>query len=92
ARRLVSLDSHTKRNTMTPTPEEVAAMIRSHMVDADVEVRLYAGDDHFEATVISSAFAGKSRVAQHQMVYAALGEHMKQAIHALALKTAVPKE
>jgi len=77
---------------MTPTPEQIADMIRSHLPDADVDVRLYSGDDHFEMTVISPAFTGKTRVAQHQMVYAALGEHMKQAIHALALKTAAPKE
>jgi len=77
---------------MTPTPEHIANMIRSNLPDADVEVRLYSSDDHFEATVVSPAFIGKTRVAQHQMVYAALGEHMKQAIHALALKTAVPKE
>ncbi|MDX8405585.1 MAG: BolA family transcriptional regulator [Mariprofundus sp.] len=81
-----------QRNAMTPTPEQIAEMIRSHLPDAEVEVRLYSGDDHFEATVTSSAFAGKTRVAQHQMVYKALGEQMKQAIHALALKTAAPKE
>jgi len=77
---------------MKPTPEQIADMIRDHLPGADVEVRLYAGDDHFEATVISPAFEGKSRVAQHQMVYAALGENMKQAIHALALKTSASKE
>lgn len=77
---------------MTPTPEQIADMIRTHLPDADVAVRLYSGNDHFEMTVVSSAFIGKTRVAQHQMVYAALGEHMKQAIHALALKTAAPKE
>ncbi|TLS68531.1 BolA family transcriptional regulator [Mariprofundus erugo] len=77
---------------MIPTTEQIADMVRRQLPDARVEVRLYAGDDHFEMSVESAAFAGKSRVAQHQMVYAALGEHMKQAIHALALKTSTPKE
>ncbi len=77
---------------MTPTPEEIESLIRAAIPEAEVRVRLFSGDDHFEAEVISPAFRGKSRVAQHQMVYAALGEHMRQAIHALALKTGVPEE
>lgn len=77
---------------MTPTPEEIEVLVRQGIPDARVNVRLYSGDDHFEMDVVSAAFAGKSRVAQHQMIYAALGEHMKQAIHALALKTSAPKE
>ena len=74
---------------MAPKPQEIIDMIHRSMPDAEVQVRLYSGDDHFEMEVASAAFAGKSRVAQHQMVYAALGEHMKAAIHALALKTTV---
>ncbi len=77
---------------MTPKPEDIAEMVRQKIPDANVQVHLYSGDDHFEMSVISASFAGKSRIAQHQMVYAALGEHMKQAIHALALKTSVPQE
>jgi len=77
---------------MTPSPEEVSQLLRQGIPDAKVHVRLYSGDDHFEVEVISAAFAGKSRVVQHQMVYAALGDHMRQAIHALALKTGIPKE
>jgi len=77
---------------MAPKPEEVVAMIRQSMPDADVQVNVYSGDDHFEMQVISAGFAGKSRIKQHQMVYAALGDQMKQAIHALALKTSIPKE
>ncbi len=77
---------------MPPKPEDIVAMIQRSIPDADVQVRLFSGDDHFEMEVASAAFAGKSRVAQHQMVYAALGEHMKAAIHALALKTSVPEE
>ncbi|GAV20470.1 transcriptional regulator BolA [Mariprofundus micogutta] len=77
---------------MPPKPEDIADMVRQHIPDAQVQVHLYSGDDHFEMNVVSASFAGKSRIAQHQMVYAALGEHMKQAIHALALKTSIPKE
>jgi len=74
---------------MHPKPEEIAEMVRQHIPDAVVNVRLYSGDDHFEMDVVSASFAGKARIAQHKMVYAALGENMKEAIHALALKTSV---
>ena len=77
---------------MPPTPEAIAEMVRRSIPDAIVNVQLFSGDNHFEMEVLSAAFAGKSRIAQHQMVYAALGDNMRQAIHALALKTAVPAE
>jgi len=77
---------------MTPKPQAMIDMVQRSIPDADVQVRLFSGDDHFEMEVVSASFAGKSRVRQHQMVYAALGEHMKAAIHALALKTSVPTE
>ncbi|RMG90745.1 MAG: BolA family transcriptional regulator [Zetaproteobacteria bacterium] len=69
--------------------DEIRRLVLKHIPDAEVNVRTFAGDDHFEMHVASRSFAGLSRVAQHQMVYAALGEHMKEAIHALALKTMV---
>lgn len=47
--------------------------------------------DHFEATVVSAAFAGKTRVEQHQLVYRALGELMAGPVHALALRTYTPE-
>ena len=75
---------------MPPTPEAITEMVCRSIPDAKVNVQLFSGDNHFEMEVISAAFAGKSRIAQHQMVYAALGDNMRQAIHALALKTAVP--
>jgi len=75
---------------LKPDSETLCALVRTHIPDAEVSVRLFSGDDHFEMEVVSSAFAGKSRVAQHQMVYDALGEHMRGAIHALALKTRAP--
>lgn len=70
-----------------PTPAHLAELVRRHIPGAQVEVRLYSGNDHFEMLVTAEAFVGKNRVAQHKMVYAALGEHMRQRIHALALTT-----
>lgn len=81
----------TSADTGIPTPEQLAGLIREHIPDAEVEVGLFSGDDHFEMRVTSAAFAGKSRVAQHKMVYAALGDHMRQRIHALALTTRAPE-
>jgi stress-induced morphogen len=57
-----------------------------------IEVRDLTGtQDHWEALIVSDAFSGKSRIEQHQMVYAALGELMAGPIHALALKTYAPE-
>jgi acid stress-induced BolA-like protein IbaG/YrbA len=52
------------------------------------------GDDgtHFEAVIVSPSFVGKSMVAQHQLVYAALGDKMRAEIHALSMKTYVPSK
>jgi len=69
------------------SPDQLREQVLQAIPGAEVSVRLYAGDDHFEMEVVSPAFAGKSRVAQHQMVYAALGDNMRAAVHALALKT-----
>ena len=72
---------------------EIERMIKEAMPDAAVEIRDLAGDgDHYAATVTSSAFRGKSRVQQHQMVYAALQGRMGGVLHALALTTAVPQD
>lgn len=68
-------------------PEQLRELVLQAIPDAEVSVSLYSGDDHFEMEVVSPSFAGKSRVAQHQMVYTALGENMRAAVHALALKT-----
>jgi acid stress-induced BolA-like protein IbaG/YrbA len=56
------------------------------------EVRVRGDGHHFEALVVSGAFEGKSRVARHQMVYAALGDRMRQEIHALSMITMTPAE
>jgi stress-induced morphogen len=64
-------------------------MIREAFPDARVEISDLAGDgNHYAANVVSSAFKGKSRVQQHQMVYAALKGRMGGELHALALTTA----
>jgi stress-induced morphogen len=71
--------------------EDIEAMIRAGLPDAVIEIKDLAGDgDHYAATVISSAFAGKSKVAQHQLVYAALKGKMGGELHALALTTSAP--
>jgi stress-induced morphogen len=59
----------------------------SHLVVRD----LTGTKDHWEALVVSAAFAGKTPIEQHQMVYAALGELMAGPVHALALKTYSPE-
>jgi len=67
---------------------EIEAYIRAAFPDAEIEMKDLAGDDnHWSATIKSSAFNGKSRVAQHQMVYAALKGNMGGVLHALQLQT-----
>jgi len=78
------------RSPMMIDSQQISELITTAIDDAQVDVRCFSGDDHFEVEVISASFVGKSRVAQHQMVYAALGNHMRQAIHALALTTRIP--
>ena len=73
-------------------PEALKSLVCSSIPDAEVVVSCYSGDDHFEMIVVSASFAGKSRVLRHKMVYAALGDHMRAAVHALALKTQTPEE
>ena len=68
--------------------EEIIRLIKDGIPGAEVEIEDLAGDgDHYAATVISPAFAGKSKVQQHQMVYGALGGHMGGVLHALKLTT-----
>jgi stress-induced morphogen len=68
---------------------DIEAMIRTAFPDAQIEMKDLAGDDnHWAATVKSAAFQGKSRVQQHQMVYAALQGNMGGVLHALQLTTA----
>jgi stress-induced morphogen len=76
-------------------PDRVAQLIEDGIEDARATVRRARGehdDDHLAAVVVSPAFEGKSLVAQHQLVYDALGDHMTRDIHALELKTYTPEE
>ncbi|WP_413206976.1 BolA family protein [Rhodospirillum sp. A1_3_36] len=67
---------------------DIEALIKEAFPDAEVTIEDLRGDgDHYAALVVSSAFTGKSRVQQHQMVYAALQGRMGGELHALALQT-----
>jgi acid stress-induced BolA-like protein IbaG/YrbA len=71
-------------------PASIEQSIRAGLACTHVEVR---GDGaHFEAVIVSPAFAGLARVRQHQLVYGALGERMREEIHALSMKTYSPQE
>ena len=70
---------------------EIKTMIKEALPDAEIRIEDLRGDgDHYAALIISESFRGKSRVQQHQMVYAALQGKMGDALHALALQTGVP--
>ena len=70
---------------------ELEADLRAAFPDAEIAIEDLAGDgDHYRAKIVSSAFAGLSRVRQHQLVYAALKGKMGGELHALALETASP--
>ena len=78
---------------MAMTAADIERFIKEALPDAKVEIRDLAGDgDHYAANVISAAFKGKSRVQQHQMVYAALKGRMGGELHALALQTSTPED
>jgi stress-induced morphogen len=71
-----------------PSPDAVKSRLLAAFPRAQVEVTDLTGtQDHFQALVVTTAFDGKTRIEQHKMVYAALGELMDGAIHALALTT-----
>lgn len=75
---------------MLPTPEQIREYIASNLSCDHIEVQ---GDgSHFHAVIVSSAFEGKRLIARHQIVYAALGDRMKEEIHALSMKTLTPDE
>ncbi len=70
---------------------EIEALIKAALPDAQVTIEDLAGDgDHYAASVVSETFRGKSRVQQHQIVYAALQGRMGGELHALALQTSAP--
>ena len=71
--------------------KQLESYITQHLSCDFIEVR---GDDgtHFEATIVSPVFEGKRMVQQHQLVYAALGDRMREEIHALGMKTYTPTQ
>ncbi|TCS65071.1 BolA family protein [Varunaivibrio sulfuroxidans] len=72
---------------------EIERLIKEAFPDADVLIEDLRGDgDHYAARVLSKQFAGKTRVQQHQMVYAALQGRMGGELHALGLQTGVPED
>ena len=72
------------------TPEQVKDYISAGLACDNVEV---AGDGaHFEAVIVSAAFTGKNKVQQHQIVYKALGDRMREEIHALSMQTLTPEQ
>lgn len=75
---------------MLPTPELVKSYIAAGLDCTHLEVE---GDgQHFSAVIVSPAFAGKRLIQRHQLVYAALGDKMREEIHALSMKTLTPDE
>ena len=71
--------------------QDIEAMIRAAIPDAQVTITDLAGDgDHYAAQVLAPSFAGKPRIAQHKLVMDALGGRMGGELHALQLKTGVP--
>jgi acid stress-induced BolA-like protein IbaG/YrbA len=72
------------------TPESIKRGIEAGLVCEHVEV---VGDgQHFQALIVSAEFAGRNRVQRHQLVYGALGERMREEIHALSMRTLTPEE
>ncbi len=73
-----------------PTPADIERFIADALACEHIEVE---GDGrHFFSTIVSSAFVGQTRVARHQQVYRALGDRMREQIHALSMKTLTPDE
>ena len=75
---------------MEPAPDDVRRYIAAGLECSVLEVE---GDGrHFSALIVSPAFEGRTRVARHQLVYAALGERMREEVHALSMRTLTPAE
>ncbi|MEC5162813.1 acid stress-induced BolA-like protein IbaG/YrbA [Janthinobacterium sp. CG_23.3] len=75
---------------MTTTPELIHGYLAAGLECTHLEVE---GDgQHFTAVIVSPAFAGKRLIQRHQLVYAALGDRMREEIHALSMKTLTPEE
>jgi acid stress-induced BolA-like protein IbaG/YrbA len=87
---LGSPDGLAMHETPAVNPDSIRTSIAAALACDELKVR---GDGHhFEALIVSAAFEGKSRVARHQLVYAALGDRMREEIHALSMQTLTPEE
>ena len=76
---------------MPMAASEIETLIRASLPDAQVTIEDLAGDgDHYACSVVSEAFRGRSRIQQHQLVYAALSGQIGGALHALAIQTSAP--
>jgi len=76
-----------------PSAEDISQRIEASIPGARAEVEDYTGGgDHFRATVTADAFAGRSRIEQHRLVYDVFGPEVGGAIHALSLKTIAPQD
>jgi stress-induced morphogen len=76
-----------------PSAEDIRQRIETSLPGASAEVEDYTGGgDHFRATVTAPAFAGRSRIEQHRLVYEIFGEDIGGPIHALSLKTQAPTD
>ncbi len=76
-----------------PDPEQIKQRIEAAIPGAQAQVEDYTGGgDHFRATVTAEAFAGRSLIEQHRLVYEVFGAEIGGAIHALSLKTQVPAQ
>jgi acid stress-induced BolA-like protein IbaG/YrbA len=85
-----SPDARAMHETPAVNPDSIRASIAAALACEELRVR---GDGHhFEALIVCAAFEGKSRVARHQLVYAALGDRMREEIHALSMLTMTPAE
>lgn len=85
-------DRFRENSFMPMTAQEITRRIQTALPDAILTLEDLAGDnDHWKLVVESAAFTGKTRVQQHQMVYAAFGKDMGTTLHALALETRSPK-
>ena len=75
---------------MMVTVEDIKEWIEQNLDESEVEI---SGDGrHFDAVIVCVGFAGKTRIQQHQMVYGALGDRMKDDIHALSMRTMTPED
>ena len=82
-----------RRTRSSMQSEDIIKRLEANFPEAQITAKDLTGTgDHWQVTVISEKFTGKSMVEQHQLVYQALGEWLKKEIHALSLKTNIPEK